>query len=883
MLCINTYFAFAQQLNNTFLNQINTLKNKDDFSEYIYVHLDEFAANASTENLVIFEKLELDLWRNAETKNEKIAQLYFYINYAYQLKEFGFINKSINYYEKAFAYFKKNSLNYNIVEYCLKPLANNYTRLGDLNRAEDILKVTIEKVLKLNNEGQLASAYLNLAAVYRAKGAFKEAINLLNMALLNVKTNEQKAKINSDIAINFLMLGDCENSKKFVNISKKSNLKKDVTITIRNLNTLGSCFLSVNEFDLALKEFENALWFSKKYYGANNREVAKIYNSIGETYSLNNEFQKALSSYQKSLITLLPDYKPKSIYENPKSKYFYPENTIKEALDGRAKMLVKLKKPFEAIENYELSFLIENELRSSYLSQNSKLLQQQENRLRSEKCIDLCYTLFEQTKNIEWIKKAFYFSEQTKSRVLLENKELSLLKSSFKNDSLFIKENELLLKKGELNTNITLEQLKGDKANLILLAKLTSKRENVFNKLHLIKQDIDKKFPSLKTDINKIVTVKKLKDNILKKEQLLMEFFDGEKFVYIFSVSNNKPINLIRIEKNSELINELSKFISMFSSNRGSDIQNNIETYKLLANKLYSKLFKTEIPRSLIIIPDGIFSFVPFDALLTERTDLLNFEKLPYLLNVSTISYSYSASILLNDSKKINKKQNNILGFFPVFKNNHRELTELSFTAQEAKTIEKETTGKFLIYEDALKKAFLKIDANHSILHLSTHASAGSYFVPPAIEFYDETMYLPEIYGQKLDLDLVVLSACETGIGTLRKGEGVMSLARGFSFAGVKNLIVSLWKVNDKSTQQLMAGFYKNYAKNNNKSSALHQSKLDYLKNKKVSSVKKSPYYWASFVFIGENQLNKQSNNLFLWLLLVPILLFVGYFLFKKH
>ena len=109
----------------------------------------------------------------------------------------------------------------------------------------------------------------------------------------------------------------------------------------------------------------------------------------------------------------------------------------------------------------------------------------------------------------------------------------------------------------------------------------------------------------------------------------------------------------------------------------------------------------------------------------------------------------------------------------------------------------------------------------------------------------------PEIYGYNLNYNLVVLSACETGIGTLSKGEGALSLARGFSYAGVKNLIISLWKVNDRSTESLMASFYKNYKNTGSKSKALYNSKLDYLEDTAISSIKKSPYYWGAFVYYG--------------------------------
>ena len=883
------YLVSAQQQNNSFVTTINALKEQNNYAEYIYVHLDEFAKNPTLQNLEIFENLENNLWRSPVNKKEQTAQLYFYINYAFQLKQLGFINESINYYEKGFSYYKKSAINYNIIEYCLKPLANNYTRLGDVNRAEDIIKITIEQAVTEKNKDQIASGYLNLAIVYWTKGANLEAINYLNLGLENSNSNSQKAIINSNLAINYLMLEAFEKAEYHVILSNNLNLDKAPSILARNFNTLGSCFLLKQDFDNALIEYNNALKFSKTAFGNNDREVAKVYNQIAEVYRLQNDTKKALETYQKAISTLLPKYIAKNEFENPKSTFFYPENTLIQALDGRANIFTQINNFEAALKNYQLSFLVEEELNNTYLSQSAKLLQQQENRIRSEKCIALCFTLYEQTKEINWIEKAFEFAELTKASVLLENKQLVATKSTIKNDSLFIKETALTFKKAQLNKSITIEQLKNEAASLNLLATLTKERVNVAQEIQLINQEIKLKYPNLKSDLNKVVTVKSIQEDLLVNNELLLEFFDGSTQVYIFSISKNNPISLKRIEKTSKFKEEISQFLALFSDARGTAIQNNMQEYKTLAFSLYNRLFDEDLNKNTIIIPDGLFSFMPFDALLTAETTINNlsvrhagFEKLPYLIHKTNISYGYSASILWSDSKVIHKKNDKILGFFPVFKNNHRKLAELSYTAQEASSIKNEIDGEFLIFEDATKSAFNNINKDFTILHLSTHATAGDFYTPPAIEFYNETLYLPEIYGYNLNYNLAVLSACETGIGKLRKGEGIMSLARGFSYAGVKNLIISLWKVNDKSTENLMAGFYKNYKKTKSKSGALHTSKLNYLEDTSIPAIKKSPYYWASFIYFGEVTPVAEQKNMYLWILIVFIALVVG-FIFLKN
>jgi len=882
LLIICGFLVSAQQQNTHFKTIVNALKAQDNYTEFIYVHLDEFAENPTVKNLDIFESLNANLWRDPINNKEYVAQLYFYINYAYQLKELGFINKSINYYEKGYAHFKKNAINYNIIEYCLKPLANNYTRLGDFDNAEDILKTTIEQAIAEKNNNQIASGYLNLAIIYRTKGVYLTAINYLNLGLESANSNYLKAKINSDLAINYLMLKAIDKAEKHTKISNKLNAQKEASILARNYNTLGSCFIINKELKKALAEFNKALKFSKIAFGKNDREVAKIYNQIAEVYRLQNEYKTALETYQEALKVLLPNYIPENEFENPNSTYFYPENTLKQALDGRAKIFTVTDNLEAALNNYELSFLVEKELNSTYLSQNAKLLQQQENRERSEKCIDLCYTLFEETKLISWVEKAFEFAELTKASVLLESKTLLAAKSTLKNDSLFIKETELKFKKAQLNKSITLEQLKNEKAAVNLLAELTKERVNVGQQIQLLNQEIELKYPNLKLDLTKTVSVKTIQEELLVNNELLIEFFEGTNHIYIFSISKNNSISVKRIKKTTEFKAEISKFLALFSDVRGTAIQNNIQEYNTLAFRLYRQLFDEKLPKNTIIIPDGLFSFLPFDALLTEETSITNFEKLPYLIHETIISYGYSASILWSDSKIIDTRKNKLLGFFPVFKNNHRNLAELAYTAQEAASIKNEIEGNFLIGETASKTSFNFLKDHYSILHLATHATAGHIYTPPAIEFYNETLYLPEIYGYNLNYNLVVLSACETGIGTLSKGEGALSLARGFSYAGVKNLIISLWKVNDRSTESLMASFYKNYKNTGSKSKALYNSKLDYLEDTAISSIKKSPYYWASFSYFGEISSSENQNNSYWWIFIV-IFGVLGSFIFFKN
>lgn len=147
-----------------------------------------------------------------------------------------------------------------------------------------------------------------------------------------------------------------------------------------------------------------------------------------------------------------------------------------------------------------------------------------------------------------------------------------------------------------------------------------------------------------------------------------------------------------------------------------------------------------------------------------------------------------------------------MLGIFPVFEKTNYELT---FSKAEMQSIQSNFDGQFFENSNATFDNFKMNADKYSILHLSTHADSGDIDTPASIKFYDQEIVYSELYNLNINPNLVVLSACETGIGKLYKSEGAMSIARGFQFAGAQNLLFSLWKVNDYTTSVFMDYFYK--------------------------------------------------------------------------
>ncbi|MCD4656942.1 MAG: CHAT domain-containing protein, partial [Planctomycetes bacterium] len=168
-----------------------------------------------------------------------------------------------------------------------------------------------------------------------------------------------------------------------------------------------------------------------------------------------------------------------------------------------------------------------------------------------------------------------------------------------------------------------------------------------------------------------------------------------------------------------------------------------------------------------------------------------------------------------------------------------------------------EMTFNMFLREDANEDMFKKMATEAKYLHIATHgilseenpAFSGLVLSTNPESKEDGFCYLIEIYNMKLKADLVVLSACQTGLGKIIKGEGIEGLSRAFMYAGAKRMVVSLWSVDDASTADFMNDFYNSHIKTGESiASALALAKKSMISSRKYSA----PYFWSPFVFIGD-------------------------------
>lgn len=823
----------------------------------IYNAVDIFAAHPSEEAL---EKLEIQEKNfNAKSKPELLALVILDCNKAYYQNQYGQTQKAIKSYEKAWQLFQKNKLsNYDITESCLKPLGNLYTIIGDYDNAENTIKQYFYIANQTNNHAQKYAAILNLSNVYQNTGKVNEAINLLEKTIATEKlTHVQKGVLYTNLGNNYFLSteafvikgnpyikGEDAYKKAIVLLKSEKNQSETLSIAYRNL---AKRYAVTQEYDLANANMENAKTLFQLLPNLEPRKKAQFYFDDAILHFNQKKIAQATVSLSTVFKILIPDYSnSKTVLPNKNS--LYAETILLDALDLQADIYLTQNLPKKALESYELSFHVEELFQSLLIYENSKIITQIRNRNRTEKCISIYYTLYQKEKKISYVENAFLLAEQTKSAVL---------KQAISNSKTRSREEKLIVQQLQnWNTIIAKEQQKLEKADISKINEAIKKQ----NELMLLLKSKAAKNANDTDDLN----LANLYSKLQKDNATMVEYFFGSDKIYVFTIGNNK-IKLEFTNNGDTATPKLVQFIDFFtSSNRISDNSSKFNHYSKIAYDILKLPLKTDY-KNLIIIPDGVLNFLPFEALITRESSTTNFAKMDFLLYDFKIGYSNSADFYLNASPFQHKKES-VLGVFPLFENSD---LELAFSKKELQSIKAGFDGNYLANKNASFENFKLNAANYSILHLSTHASSGDIIEPASIKFYDQEVFYSELYNLNVNPNLVVLSACETGIGKLYKAEGAMSVARGFQFAGAQNLLFSLWKVNDYTTSVLMEKFYTNVKKDKSYFDSSHQAKLDFLGDESIPNAKKSPYYWSAFVYYGTLENQHSSTNYFLWISII--------------
>lgn len=502
------------------------------------------------------------------------------------------------------------------------------------------------------------------------------------------------------------------------------------------------------------------------------------------------------------------------------------------------------------------------------------------------------------TKN--YYHAAFHFAEQNKSMLLadaLKNDRaanLGDLPAVLVEEEQYLQAQQADLKKQRLETNDPdlLDSLAIEESKLVVkIDEFLRQIKGKYPKYHAFKYE------------NITATAEEIQ-GLLAKDQLLLEYLVLDSVIYLFTLSaeritlDSMPISRAVLH---EHVASLRKGLSDYSFIL-HQTQKAYETYTLEAYWFYEQLLAPSLNRQkgiqeLVVIADGELGFLPFEAFLTkEAVQGESYTDLAYLVRAYQISYNYSATLFQTLSQLESSVDNQgLLAIAPTYQkdalshsadrplylmNARTQLKALPQAVEEVKTIAEWWPDSDIWLDSAANEGqFKAVAGNYAILHLAMHGWLNTrtpilsslVFSENGAVGEDNFLQADEISKLQLNADLVVLSACETGYGKFERGEGVLSLARSFMYAGVPSLVVSLWQVNDGSTAIIMKSFYQYLAQGMDKAAALRQAKLDYLDG--ATTIIAHPAFWSPFIQLGNDAPVNTSNNRTIWIVGVSVLL----------
>lgn len=399
------------------------------------------------------------------------------------------------------------------------------------------------------------------------------------------------------------------------------------------------------------------------------------------------------------------------------------------------------------------------------------------------------------------------------------------------------------------------------------------------------------------TGIAPPLTLQEIQQKVVQPGINLVEYFVSPKLVAAWVIQPDGFHCEILDSNGEELENMIERLREPFKAVKEQKITNLAQVpFSLqLSQKLYELIFQPLVKylakdTQIIVVPDGILYYLPFEALVTDiakkRHDpkqlFSRYQNAHYLIEDYAISYVPAASILALERTAVESQKpskGKLVAFgkpdFGPFKDvaaaemslaanlslkKSQGLIFAPLSVQDVYEVsEIMRPASVFIEDEATEDRFKKEAGYFSNIYLSTHAiiyeSQPMYsliaFAQNADPSEDGFLHTYEVFNLRLNADLVTLSACETGLGKLSRGEGLIGLTRAFLYAGAQSVVVSMWSV-DESTAMLMKHFYKNIRKGKTKIEALQQAKLTLLKTREKGLSFAHPFLWAPFVLVGE-------------------------------
>lgn len=769
-----------------------------------------------------------------------------------------------------------------------------YFSLGDWEKANAYFGESQRNYLSDNNPIEAAWPMTNQGLAMLRYENFDSAIALFSTAeplVLKSQDAELRASLYNNWALALIQIAELARAKTMLlNLLQFRKLPgKQRHIAEANL---GFAALESRDFKQAIQLLELAK--SPDEFELSAFHIAKIDYHLAQAFLASNQFEKALNICDQG-IRLLLGFNDSQTLENTEILWIsYDQRSLVQLLQLKALVLRRSGDELAAMEIYRSAVLAADQFREGIDNASSKLFlsgfllplyeaaldnaAQIDSKYPEKLDLELVFGIFQRNK-------ANLLREERHTAQALQHSEISRNHSE-----------QLRILRYEMRFFLQKRidaQAKGNQENIDRYAKKLFDATQAYEKLEaeLLAEFPFMKSSNLSAQIPKIADVQSFCQ--LQKTNYL-EYFLSENACFAFRMDGNRAKFLKLTDSLSQPVSQIQKSSSEFlraCSDWNWIVMNPdsaAATIYFNGNHLFTALIKPVFPDSLPsrlhIVPDSYLGQIPFEAFVTENySERPRISQFPWLIYETELTYDWSASLMMGLPAKSDKADAEVLAFAPMASGGKvgefraEAGKALPGTAKELAAISNCFKGRFLLGDSASKVAFLRLASDFDMIHLAMHGLDDFLNVGRShIDFANQQkLYAWEIANLDLRASLVVLSACETGTGKIAKGEGVLSLGRNFIAAGASSVVMSLWKLEDRASSDIMDAFYRALQTGNRKSEALRSAKLQFLSQ--ADDFIAQPAYWAGLVQMGnENPVIHEEHNAKNYRLFSFIFLLIG-------
>jgi CHAT domain-containing protein/tetratricopeptide (TPR) repeat protein len=782
-----------------------------------------------------------------------LAKYYFYCGY--HLETDGRQKEAVKHYEKSVLLGRKYKKRWSIVAQANQYLAYSCYKSGDYSQA-----------IKFADDGIKFAHYIN-DTLKALPNLYEKARNLYFLGEYSKADREIKTLLplaDKLSALPELALYNTLQADIFLAVTKYNDAVKYYQITeqilekINHQKELEGIYVNLHFAYLKKGDFRNA----KRYFHKANQKIynvlfqSRLYNNLAWSLAQQKSYKEAFLNYQKALSLLPINFQNKHSGNSPISstiKLIVEKDYLLYPIQDKADTWLDYYKATNtkshltnALKTYALADSMIDFMRYEHVGEGSKLFWRQKTRGMYERAIEASYLAGD-------TEAAFRFFEKSKA-VLLSDKlnELGANQQLTENSA----KRQRTLRDSIANLQNQLASLPANDAKRNGIQRRLEQFNDDFEAFRKQLESTNPAYYRYKYD-NSTPTIADFQKSISANGSGaptvgFVSYFVGDSAIYAFCL--DQKARLVRLSLHpSDYQSLANEFLSLCADR--SRLNAHYPQYRALAHRLYQLLWKPlgMTASRVIISQDGVF--LPFETLLVQPNQN------DFLLKHHAISYTYSANFLAKNHTDLAPSlrqgdklfHRSFVGFAPeTFQPSLRQASLKGSVAALEAVEEKFWWGKTLKNDEATKAQFMRYAPHSRVIQLFTHADADSTeAVEPRIYFHDAALRLSELtQADRFAAQLLVLSACKTGVGQNQRGEGVFSLARGFAALGIPSTITTLWSVEDQPTYELTKLFYHYLDQGLPKDEALQHAKLDWINQGDTADA--LPSQWAGMILVGD-------------------------------